>query len=56
MSNTLDPKDLQDIRNYVEEFERQGNDSRVRHLRLLINEIDRLQEELTLVATHAYHQ
>lgn len=56
MQNPIDPKDYQDIKAYVEEFERQGNDSRVHHLRLLIDEVDRLTEELKLVATIAYPQ
>jgi hypothetical protein len=42
MQNSIDPKDYQDIKAYVEEFEQQGNGSRVHHLRLLINEIERL--------------
>jgi hypothetical protein len=39
----LDLKELQDIKAYVEEFERQGQQSRVHHLRILIDEVERLQ-------------
>jgi hypothetical protein len=41
----LSPEDEKNIRNYVEEFEQQGNASNVYHLRMLLNEIDRLREQ-----------
>ena len=47
MQNPLDLKDFQDIKAYVEEFERQGQESRVHHLRQLIDEVDRLNTALS---------
>jgi hypothetical protein len=45
MSTIREPIDLKtfsDIKAYVEDFEKNGNGSRVHHLRLLLNEVERL--------------
>ena len=42
MQNPIDPKDLKDIKAYVEEFERNGQATNVHHLRQLIDEVERL--------------
>lgn len=50
-----DPLSLEDytnIRKYVEESEANGNNTKVRYLRLLLDEIDRLDEEHVKLKTY----
>jgi hypothetical protein len=50
MQNTsLSIEDYVNIKAYVEESEKNGNSTRVRHLRLLLDEIDRLDEKIVKV-------
>jgi hypothetical protein len=42
----MDKNDELIIRTYVEEYEREGNGSRVHQTRLLLDEIDRLRKEI----------